>query len=98
MLTPHTSYAAWASSHPESYQLRAYLLTAVEPSSSNNLASADWERYSLRAADKFPFLHPDKIKDASGKRPGEPGYNPRTLLIPPSWFKDAKISEGRRQW
>ena len=26
------------------------------------------------------------------------GYNPRTLHIPPDWFKKAKVSEGQRQW
>ena len=58
----------------------------------------DWQRYTQRAAQKFPFLQPDRIMDASRKKPGQSGYNPRTLHIPPTWFKDNKISEGQRQW
>ena len=25
-------------------------------------------------------------------------YDASTLLIPPGWFKQAKVSEGQRQW
>ena len=45
-----------------------------------------------------PSLHPAKIKDADGRRPNDEDYNPRTLYIPPNWFKAAKVSEGQRQW
>lgn len=41
-------------------------------------------------------------RDASGKRPGEPGYNPRTLLVPDDFLRKGNggkpISEGQRQW
>ncbi|CAG9467722.1 unnamed protein product [Pedinophyceae sp. YPF-701] len=54
--------------------------------------------YLPRYHTKFPFLRPDRIRDAAGKRPGQPGYNPRTLAIPPGFFKEAKISPGQQQW
>lgn len=62
------------------------------------LAGTDWERYAARAAERFPFLAPDKLRDAAGNMPSEEGYNPRTLRIPPEWFKAVKVSEGQRQW
>ena len=46
----------------------------------------------------FPFLQPGKLRDAAGVLEGCPGYNPRTLKIPASWFKDAKVSPGQQQW
>ena len=49
------------------------------------------ERFAARSGERFPFLDPGRIKDAAGKRPGEPGYNQRTLHIPPSWYKDHKV-------
>ena len=36
---------------------------------------------------RFTFLHPDRIMDAAKRRPGHPAYDPRTLYIPPAWFK-----------
>jgi hypothetical protein len=32
--------------------------------------SAEGAAYLPRMAERFPFLAPDKIKDAAGKRPG----------------------------
>lgn len=60
--------------------------------------AAEQERFAARAAERFPFLDPAKIKDASQKRPGQPGYNPRTLHIPKDWFVKTKVSEGQKQW
>jgi len=31
---------------------------------------------------KLPFLQPDKLQDASRRRPDDPKYNPRTLYVP----------------
>lgn len=59
---------------------------------------ADVARFAARAAERFKFLHPSVIKDAAGKRPGDPEYDPRTLYIPPNWAKEYKVSEGQRQW
>lgn len=61
-------------------------------------SAQDVTRFAARDAARFPFLHPDKIKDASRRRPSDPDYNPNTLYIPPDWFKQQKISEGQRQW
>eukprot|EP00878_Enallax_costatus_P014342 GHUV01015002.1.p1 GENE.GHUV01015002.1~~GHUV01015002.1.p1 ORF type:complete len:1085 (+),score=444.50 GHUV01015002.1:267-3521(+) len=57
-------------------------------------------RFAARMAERFPFLHPDRIKDKAGKRPDDPDYNPRTLLIPnaAAWFKDKKVTEAQQQW
>ena len=60
--------------------------------------ASDMARYAKRAEERFPFLAPQEIRDANRKRPGQPGYNPRTLHIPSDWFKKAKVSEGQRQW
>ena len=49
------------------------------------------ERYAARSAERFPFLAPDRLKDAKGVRFGKPGYNPRTLMLPPNWFKTSKV-------
>ena len=51
----------------------------------------DVERFAARSGQRFPFLEPSRIKDAAGKRPGQPGYTARTLYIPPSWYKDQKV-------
>ena len=55
-------------------------------------------KFAARDAARFPFLHPDRIRDANKRRPSDPRYNPSTLYIPPEWFKQNKISEGQRQW
>ena len=49
------------------------------------------ERFAARDAERFPFLAPGKLRDAAGVRPGQPGYNPRTLWLPPNWFKAQKV-------
>ncbi|KAL4857543.1 DNA mismatch repair protein 6 [Chlorella vulgaris] len=46
----------------------------------------------------FPFLHPDRLRDAAKRRPDHPDYDPRTLHIPPEWFKTAKVPPGQAQW
>jgi DNA mismatch repair protein MSH6 len=61
-------------------------------------ADDDVARFSGRDAARFPFLQPSRIRDAARRRPGEPGYDPRTLHVPADWFKAAKVSEGQRQW
>ena len=57
--------------------------------------SAEVERFAARSGERFPFLAPGRLKDAAGLRPGEPGYNPRTLYIPKTWFKDQKVRPRR---
>ena len=42
------------------------------------------------------FLQPEYIKDASGKRPNEPGYNPRTLHVPADVYRD--MSGAQQQY
>lgn len=42
------------------------------------------------------FLRPDKIKDASGRRPDHPEYDPRTLFVPESFLNSQ--TPGMRQW
>lgn len=62
------------------------------------LSAGPSERFGVRATSRFPFLRPDRVRDAEGRRPGDPGYDPTTLFLPPTWLHDAKISEGQRQW
>eukprot|EP00879_Flechtneria_rotunda_P025746 GHRR01027386.1.p1 GENE.GHRR01027386.1~~GHRR01027386.1.p1 ORF type:complete len:1037 (+),score=479.42 GHRR01027386.1:1366-4476(+) len=61
---------------------------------------AEAARFAARMAERFPFLHPKKIRDKTGKRPSDREYNPRTLLIPDAanWFKAKKVTEAQQQW
>ncbi|KAL3677727.1 hypothetical protein R1sor_020683 [Riccia sorocarpa] len=52
-------------------------------------------RFLGRAEEKFKFLIKDR-KDASGRRPSDPDYDPRTVFLPPTFLKD--LSGGQRQW
>ncbi|KAJ1289623.1 hypothetical protein BS78_02G178900 [Paspalum vaginatum] len=52
------------------------------------------ERFGQRDA-KFKFLGEGR-KDAKGRRPGSPGYDPRTLLLPSQFLKS--LTGGQRQW
>ncbi|WVZ64907.1 hypothetical protein U9M48_014354 [Paspalum notatum var. saurae] len=53
------------------------------------------ERFGQRDAEKFKFLGEGR-KDAKGRRPGSPGYDPRTLLLPSQFLKS--LTGGQRQW
>ena len=53
----------------------------------------------------FPWLQPDKRRDASGRRPSDPEYDPVTLQLPGAFpkCKDATgkpftVSPGQAQW
>jgi DNA mismatch repair ATPase MutS len=61
-------------------------------------AAPDAARFAARMAERFPFLHPNRIRDARGRKPGEPGYDRRTLLVPSSWFREMKVTEAQQQW
>lgn len=45
---------------------------------------------------KFDFLKPEKIKDASGRRPSHPDYDSRTLFVPTEFME--KQTPGHKQW
>ncbi|CAN6166912.1 unnamed protein product [Urochloa humidicola] len=53
------------------------------------------ERFGQRDVEKFKFLG-EGHKDAKGRRPGSPGYDPRTLLLPSHFLKS--LTGGQRQW
>uniref|UniRef100_K3ZQ28 DNA mismatch repair protein n=1 Tax=Setaria italica TaxID=4555 RepID=K3ZQ28_SETIT len=53
------------------------------------------ERFAQRDVEKFKFLGEGR-KDAKGRRPGSPGYDPRTLLLPSQFLKG--LTGGQRQW
>ncbi|QQP39868.1 MutS -like protein 6 [Caligus rogercresseyi] len=42
------------------------------------------------------FLKDDKRKDAQGRRPGSPGYDPNTLYLPDSFL--CGVTPAQRQW
>lgn len=46
---------------------------ATPGSALKEAVAADAERFSVREAQRFPFLHPSKIRDANKRRPGEEG-------------------------
>ena len=52
--------------------------------------------YTLIHAHPTPSL--SQIRDAHGRRPSDPAYDPRTLAIPAGWFKEHKVADGQRQW
>ena len=69
------------------------------------LAGAGPAQYAARERRLFPWLAPERRRDASGRRPGEPGYDPSTLRLPPGFPKcvdaDGKsftVSPGQAQW
>ncbi|XP_051114394.1 DNA mismatch repair protein MSH7 [Andrographis paniculata] len=45
---------------------------------------------------KFEWLHPSRIKDANGRKLGDPLYDKKTLYIPPDALK--KMSASQRQY
>ncbi|KAL2641782.1 hypothetical protein R1flu_009369 [Riccia fluitans] len=52
-------------------------------------------RFLGRAEEKFKFLEIDR-RDAHGKRPSDPDYDPRTVFLPQPFLKN--LSGGQRQW
>ena len=69
------------------------------------LAGVGPEQYDARDRLKFPFMQPEKIKDADGRRPDDPDYDPSTLLLPSTFpkMRDASgvqwtVSPGQAQW
>lgn len=58
-------------------------------------AGNDEERWRTRMAEKLPFLLPENIRDAQGRRPDDPEYDPRTLFIPGNWFKQNKVGTSQ---
>ncbi|XP_057247295.1 DNA mismatch repair protein MSH6-like isoform X1 [Beta vulgaris subsp. vulgaris] len=53
------------------------------------------ERFGIREEQKFPFLGKDR-RDAKRRLPGDAGYDPRTLYLPPHFLN--KLTGGQRQW
>ncbi|XBH92070.1 hypothetical protein VPH35_083283 [Triticum aestivum] len=53
------------------------------------------ERFGSRQMEKFTFLGQGR-KDAKGRRPADPAYDPRTLFLPPQFLKN--LTGGQRQW
>uniref|UniRef100_J3MXB1 DNA mismatch repair protein n=1 Tax=Oryza brachyantha TaxID=4533 RepID=J3MXB1_ORYBR len=53
------------------------------------------ERFGQRQAEKFKFLGEGR-KDAKGRRPGNPSYDPRTLSLSPQFLNG--LTGGQRQW
>lgn len=46
--------------------------------------------------DHYTFLQPSHIRDANGRRPDDPMYNPRTLQVPAAFLKDQ--TPAMAQW
>ncbi|KAI4341663.1 hypothetical protein MLD38_026357 [Melastoma candidum] len=53
------------------------------------------ERFSIREAEKFPFLGQDR-RDANKRRPGDADYDLKSLYLPPNFLKG--LTGGQRQW
>lgn len=46
--------------------------------------------------DELEWLKPEKIRDAKKRRPSHPEYNPRTVYVPPDFFKSQ--TPAHKQW
>ncbi|KAL3653095.1 Mismatch repair protein msh3 [Castilleja foliolosa] len=46
---------------------------------------------------KFEWLHPSRIKDANGRKPGDPLYDKKTLYIPPDALRNLTASQ-KQYW
>ena len=44
----------------------------------------------------FPFLKPENLRDASGRRPDHPEFDPRTLSVPSQFMKE--VTPAMHQW
>ena len=62
-------------------------------------------RYAAREKDRFPFLSPPLLRDAAGREPAHPLYDPATLQLPNSFPKlrsasglTTALSPGQEQW
>lgn len=45
---------------------------------------------------KFEWLHPSRIRDGNGRRPGDPSFDKNTLYIPPDALR--KMSASQKQY
>ncbi|KAK4370225.1 hypothetical protein RND71_009700 [Anisodus tanguticus] len=65
-----------------------------------SLEGLNFERKNLeeefKLTSKFEWLHPSQIKDANGRRPGDPLYDKQTLYIPPDVLR--KMSASQKQY
>ncbi|XP_055825001.1 DNA mismatch repair protein MSH7 isoform X2 [Solanum dulcamara] len=65
-----------------------------------SLEGLNFERKNLdeefEMTSKFEWLHPYQIKDANGRRPGDPLYDKQTLYIPPDAWR--KMSASQKQY
>lgn len=65
-----------------------------------SLEGLNFERKNLEEefemTSKFEWLHPSQIKDANGRRPGDPLYDKQTLYIPPDALR--KMSASQKQY
>nr|GEX19456.1 DNA mismatch repair protein MSH7 [Tanacetum cinerariifolium] len=62
----------------------------------HDLAAENKKELASDTANKFDWLHPSKIKDANGRRPGNPLYDKRTLYVPPDVLR--KMSASQKQY
>ncbi|KAM3394970.1 DNA mismatch repair protein MSH7 isoform X1 [Capsicum galapagoense] len=65
-----------------------------------SLDGLNFERKNLEEefemTSKFEWLHPSQIKDANGRKPGDPLYDKQTLYIPPDALR--KMSASQKQY
>eukprot|EP00899_Mesostigma_viride_P023184 jgi/Mesvir1/404/Mv11296-RA.1 len=54
------------------------------------------DRFATRFSDPKYFFYTRNVRDAQKRAPGDEGYDPRTLYVPPAFLKE--LSPGQRQW
>ena len=85
-----TSPESKKSSKPHVSQVKSKLLSFQASS------APPVESESLYLHETLDFLHPQKIRDANGNRPGNPDYDNTTLKVPAEFFK--KLTPAMYQW
>ena len=50
-----------------------------------------------QARKNIEWLHPSRVRDGNGIRPGEPGYDKRTVTVP-KHVMEAKSKSQRQYW
>ena len=53
---------------------------------------------SCHVMSPYPLSRHVMSPSQAKRRPSDPYYDPSTLHIPPTWYKEAKVSEGQAQW
>lgn len=90
---PHSLNVEEPDPEADVYKRRKLLeALGVDDLGSGNRQGALW----ALARAKFEWMQPDRIRDGKGRRPGQAGYDLRTVTVPPQVF--SKLSASQQQY